>query len=302
MNCDAVETGFTCQGGSGSSVDVCGPCYSSCTSCSGSSSSDCTMCAPNTPFQSNWTSVGTGSCVSDCVPLGMWGDDGTTPSVCAACHPSCQTCSGANASQCLSCHPSSLVPFLHEGTCVSACPSAGFFALTQAQCVIMLAYGSMLAISATSARALGAPSSSLANLSACTFIAVASFQYLTFRGIYLENPADLVLSAAVVIGSCVLAIIVALSAYLEWYSADLPHVQGEVKELGHCRWPPRGGSNRGAGGVCPSQRSERHVKYALERVMTGNPVLSHSSRLWIEEWQRQLLTSGSTSHRWISRR
>lgn len=129
QDCDAIEVGFTCQGGNATSADMCQECHSSCATCIGPTASECTMCTSDSPFRSAWKN-GAGACLDDCTPLGTWGN--TSAGACESCSPTCATCTGPAANECLSCRQSSLAPFLHGSVCVSACPINGTFALVEA--------------------------------------------------------------------------------------------------------------------------------------------------------------------------
>ena len=119
-DCTTIEAGFTCSGGTPTSIDACQPCHAACATCSGNTSSDCSTCATTHPF-ANFVSA-PGECVASCTPLGKYADSSL---VCRSCEESCLTCSGASSSDCLSCPPSTL---LDSGTCVSECPLDGKFA------------------------------------------------------------------------------------------------------------------------------------------------------------------------------
>ena len=117
--CDeGYETPSSCTGGGDCTCSKkvqSVPCAEGCAECE--SNATCSVCEGASPIYHG------GACLSSC-PVGhapIAGTDGHALG-CAACHEECGSCLGPAANQCTSCDSVGVHAYLHEGSCLVACP------------------------------------------------------------------------------------------------------------------------------------------------------------------------------------
>lgn len=95
---------------------TCAPCHPDCRSCSGQGPNQCLTCPRGLSFHQ-------GSCLTDC-PTGKYkSEQSDGQSVCLPCDDSCGECVGPSSSDCTACSSGS---YLHNGVCLTACPTGKY--------------------------------------------------------------------------------------------------------------------------------------------------------------------------------